>query len=92
MIPKKPAFIWWAVIKSLWNRDSREAVRKQLNQMIKEGVDPLNRGERKAWIRSHRNEVRTAIGLQEPRLGRNSPCSCGSGKKFKKCCIRKAAK
>jgi len=22
----------------------------------------------------------------EPKLGRNDPCSCGSGKKFKKCC------
>ncbi|MDL2268808.1 YchJ family protein [Desulfosarcina sp. OttesenSCG-928-A07] len=23
---------------------------------------------------------------QGPKLGRNDPCSCGSGKKFKKCC------
>ncbi len=23
----------------------------------------------------------------EPKMGRNDPCSCGSGKKFKKCCI-----
>ena len=21
-----------------------------------------------------------------PRIGRNDPCTCGSGKKFKKCC------
>jgi uncharacterized protein YecA (UPF0149 family) len=21
-----------------------------------------------------------------PKIGRNDPCSCGSGKKFKKCC------
>ncbi|WP_254304162.1 SEC-C metal-binding domain-containing protein [Shewanella sp. VB17] len=21
------------------------------------------------------------------KIGRNSPCSCGSGKKFKRCCI-----
>ena len=25
-----------------------------------------------------------------PRVGRNDPCPCGSGKKFKKCCMRKA--
>jgi Mlc titration factor MtfA (ptsG expression regulator) len=25
-----------------------------------------------------------------PRFGRNSPCPCGSGKKYKKCCLRKA--
>ncbi len=23
----------------------------------------------------------------QPKLGRNDPCSCGSGKKFKKCCM-----
>ena len=23
----------------------------------------------------------------EPRVGRNEPCPCGSGKKFKKCCM-----
>lgn len=27
---------------------------------------------------------------RDERLGRNSPCSCGSGKKFKKCCGRYA--
>ena len=33
-------------------------------------------------------------GIQEPYMnpfagiGRNDPCSCGSGKKFKKCCGR----
>jgi len=24
----------------------------------------------------------------EPRIGRNDPCSCGSGKKYKKCCAQ----
>lgn len=24
--------------------------------------------------------------IREPKLGRNDPCSCGSGKKYKKCC------
>jgi preprotein translocase subunit SecA len=24
----------------------------------------------------------------ESRLGRNDPCPCGSGKKYKKCCIK----
>jgi Mlc titration factor MtfA (ptsG expression regulator) len=26
-----------------------------------------------------------------PRFGRNSPCPCGSGRKFKKCCLRRKA-
>ena len=26
----------------------------------------------------------------EPRVGRNDPCPCGSGKKYKSCCMRKS--
>jgi SEC-C motif-containing protein len=26
------------------------------------------------------------VRREEPKLGRNEPCSCGSGKKYKKCC------
>ncbi|WP_404309207.1 preprotein translocase subunit SecA [Neorhodopirellula lusitana] len=31
------------------------------------------------------------IRKDEPRIGRNSPCPCGSGKKYKSCCMRKMA-
>ncbi len=27
---------------------------------------------------------------ERPRFGRNSPCPCGSGRKYKKCCLRRA--
>ncbi len=30
--------------------------------------------------------VRTSVKRSEPRVGRNDPCPCGSGKKYKKCC------
>jgi len=26
----------------------------------------------------------------QPKVGRNDPCPCGSGKKFKKCCVDQA--
>jgi preprotein translocase subunit SecA len=26
---------------------------------------------------------------KEPRVGRNDPCPCGSGKKYKQCCMKK---
>jgi len=29
------------------------------------------------------------LSREEPKVGRNDPCPCGSGKKFKKCCLRK---
>jgi uncharacterized protein YecA (UPF0149 family) len=37
----------------------------------------------------------TSGGSQEtferdlPKVGRNDPCPCGSGRKYKKCCLRK---
>ena len=31
------------------------------------------------------------IRRSEPKLGRNDPCLCGSGKKYKKCCAERAS-
>jgi tetratricopeptide (TPR) repeat protein len=33
-------------------------------------------------------EVQTAYVRSHPKVGRNSPCPCGSGRKYKKCCLR----
>ena len=33
------------------------------------------------------NPVKTKIA--EKKVGRNEPCPCGSGKKYKKCCLNK---
>ena len=30
--------------------------------------------------------------VHNPKIGRNDPCPCGSGKKYKKCCALKKAK
>ncbi|MEJ1406980.1 MAG: SEC-C metal-binding domain-containing protein, partial [Candidatus Sedimenticola sp. (ex Thyasira tokunagai)] len=30
--------------------------------------------------------VKTIVN-EAPKVGRNDPCPCGSGKKFKKCCL-----
>tara|TARA_R110000824_G_scaffold215760_1_gene402314 strand:- start:41 stop:631 length:591 start_codon:yes stop_codon:yes gene_type:complete len=35
------------------------------------------------------DRVRDTTIIAEKKLGRNQPCLCGSGKKYKKCCIRK---
>ncbi len=34
---------------------------------------------------------RKPIRNRQQRVGRNDPCPCGSGKKFKNCCMRKGA-
>ncbi len=39
-------------------------------------------------LRARARAIRREIGRGRPRFGRNSPCPCGSGVKFKKCCRR----
>lgn len=34
----------------------------------------------------HHHATATPIVREGPKVGRNDPCTCGSGKKFKKCC------
>ena len=31
-------------------------------------------------------EIQVTYYREEPKVGRNDPCPCGSGKKYKKCC------
>jgi len=37
-----------------------------------------------------RHEYQEPVVNTSPKIGRNDPCPCGSGKKYKKCCIKKA--
>ena len=46
-----------------------------------------------AWAPRESMDERTAVAVQTvarttPKVGRNEPCPCGSGKKYKKCCGR----
>ena len=45
---------------------------------------------KKAYIRSMDDPRRVKRIIQQ-RMGRNDICLCGSGRKFKKCCIHKQA-
>lgn len=54
----------------------------------------LSKGE---WETHRRHLVEMAtpptdrqMARQPPKVGRNEPCPCGSGKKFKKCCLHPA--
>ena len=35
----------------------------------------------------HHHRSITPIVRSGPKVGRNDPCPCGSGKKYKKCCL-----
>ncbi|MDG2285973.1 MAG: SEC-C metal-binding domain-containing protein [Alphaproteobacteria bacterium] len=41
---------------------------------------------------SSQAKANPAVTIQnKQKVGRNDPCPCGSGKKFKKCCIHKSS-
>lgn len=41
------------------------------------------------WLARRQDDAPASspVRRSEPRIGRNDPCPCGSGKKFKKCCL-----
>ena len=52
----------------------------------RESVDATVHNANRYWT-AHRRETMTAPAVSRPpKLGRNEPCPCGSGRKFKKCC------
>lgn len=48
-------------------------------------MDELTKGMAKPMNMS---DLNLAIGKKLPKVGRNDPCPCTSGKKYKKCCLR----
>ena len=43
----------------------------------------------KPFVQDHDPNPSTALKNETRKIGRNEPCPCGSGKKFKKCCLNK---
>jgi uncharacterized protein YecA (UPF0149 family) len=40
-------------------------------------------------LESESINIPTPLIKTQPKVGRNEPCPCGSGKKYKKCCLNK---
>ena len=66
-------------------------------RMQADGVNMKDQKAVKEWVEKHKDEIEAgkmqAPGAKpetfvkkEPAVGRNEPCPCGSGKKYKKCC------
>ncbi len=55
-------------------------------ELERQGIDPL------AQLDAERDEEIDELvphQRREPKIGRNAPCPCGSGKKYKRCCGRR---
>ena len=57
-------------------------------QLMRERPEPVSRKKRRAMHMSHGGdgEAPVTVRRKEKKVGRNDPCPCGSGKKYKKCC------
>ena len=59
---------------------SDEVARMEEEQKKQEQEMQLNKGA------AGEEKVRKPLKRTEEKVGRNAPCPCGSGKKYKKCC------
>ena len=66
-------------------RQAAPEARQQRPKYKEEKVDLDNREQRAAANKDTR-ETRNEPIVNEPKIGRNDPCPCGSGKKYKNCC------
>ena len=60
---------------------------QRLQQLADQRLQQLaDQWQREQVQNSKRDNVKQSIQNVEIKVGRNDPCPCGSGKKFKKCC------
>ncbi|MGB5441507.1 MAG: SEC-C metal-binding domain-containing protein, partial [Gammaproteobacteria bacterium] len=59
------------------------------SEKIQQAIEPNAREIHAYWLARRSEEAPPAKPQRrlEPRVGRNDPCPCGSGKKYKKCCL-----
>lgn len=52
----------------------------------------LGRGHLMQRLQGMRRRLGRTFRRSGPKIGRNAPCPCGSGKKWKRCCLLKKAR
>ncbi len=76
------------VVKMLMNlRKQEEVKREEAAKITGAALQALNSLDNGQQMKS---EVNRTVVNQEPKVGRNDPCPCGSGKKYKNCCGKNA--
>ena len=74
------------IVQILMNLRKQEDVKREETAKITgaalQAINSVDSGEQ---IKS---DVNRTVVNQEPKIGRNDPCPCGSGKKYKNCCGR----
>ena len=90
------------VFSRVWNNPAGLKHLKVVSgKMRADKIDLKDPAAVSAWSEKHQDEIdagafkagakkaQKTVVNSGPSLGRNDPCHCGSGKKFKKCCVGK---
>ncbi len=78
----------FAMFESLLDRIKEETLNIVFSLRLIKGSEEIPKKERKVLYLRHGDEPSTMPVKKEKKIGRNDPCPCGSGKKYKKCCGR----
>ena len=79
------------VTKILMNiRKQGTLKRHETARITKQAQEALHSVDNGQVIANQDSNVDRTVRNEEPKIGRNDPCPCGSGKKYKNCCGRNA--
>ncbi len=84
------------VVKLILHLQKREDIKRkqtiQITKVAQESLNSINFESSTAPQKTQSNEpkVNTTVVNNGPKVGRNDPCPCGSGKKYKNCCGKNA--
>lgn len=69
---------------------AHEAKDPKLVEALQHEIAPNVRAIHAYWLRQRGDDaaLATPVRRETPRVGRNDPCPCGSGKKYKHCCLQ----
>ena len=81
------------ICKSLGRDEEAEEWSEKRSSLIESGRERLaaeEPGEQEFIQPRQPKQAKQETVVNGPKIGRNAPCPCGSGKKYKKCCLNKA--
>ncbi len=78
----------FAMFEALLDRIKEETLNIVFSLRLMKGAEEIPKQERKVLYLRHGEEPSRKPIKKQKKIGRNDPCPCGSGKKYKKCCGR----
>jgi len=86
-----PEYDEWRAVQRTENEEHRRRIKELEGDpagLMQFALEKLKRES----LSSSQPKLNSPVTVQnEQRIGRNAPCPCGSGKKFKKCCMNKSS-